>query len=360
MNQVKISRLSGLMSLIIFGLTTVISCTGVDYGYIDHGFGAPEGFGKSVVVPGFDWQYATDSQETQLPDTMNVLLARKVDEIHYAWVVNKDCVPHKATEQFRPLVSKGEYGVLAFYVPKESYTVRDVADFENDLRIPITGYSASLKSVPTKEISDMCGTFASDFATEYKVVREAEPVWRASNMDFVVSDTLHNITLTPENLTLTLNFILRVRLEANAEIKAITGMFTGVPSGLNLMYGTVSASSKAKVVFKMDRQSGASSNAVYSGQVKTLGVLPIGDSSFAVGNCVLYLAIDTQVAGQSRRLYTTVNLRSLIKGQAVMEPENNGFEYRLVRKELGIAVPGQLTINGDRILSGSGSVIEWN
>lgn len=359
MRQVKTYRLFGLLSTIILGLISAISCTGVDYGYIDEGFGAPEGFGKCTISPKFEWNQATNGQAASLPDTMNVLLARKVDEIHYAWVVNSDFAPHKSTEQFRPVVSRGEYAVLAFYAPQDSYRKTPVAEFESNPRIPIMGYNATLLNMPAKELNEICGSFASEYGLGYNAVMQAGELWQASMIDFVANDTLKQMSLEPKLLTLTMDFKLRVKKEANVAVTAITAMFTGVPTSVNLMRGTVSASNKGKVIFKMGQDSGNSTQAVYSGRATTLGVLPIGQGSFAEGNCVLYLAIDVNVAGQERKIYTALNLRDRISGHQAMMPENRGLEYRLVRNHIDVHVHKQLILNGDKILSGVGNQVEW-
>ena len=329
------------------------SCIGVEFGYTDEGNGAPEGFGESDLKLELIWgQDDPDNAANRFPDFLSVGIARKINEIHYVWTVDKDCIPEGSDAPLSPAIRHGDYYASAFYVPEETFSVNGLDKFQSDNKFPMAALSATVPVVRQNDLAGKYGIASDEFSPEYPVVESVRPLWHASSAFSAVAGQSSVLSLSPEDITVELDCRINIQTVAGASVSAVTAVLTGVPSSVSLMTGEVSENNLGKAVFRMyemqDRPGW------YSGSVRTLGVFTSGYGSYLAGAGILWLAIDAVSGNTQRRLYAGLDVRNIIKSRGIMEKTGDNGKYRVVKNTAIIEVNEVLTIDGNKIVEGSG------
>lgn len=342
---------AALSFLAVLCVTAAVSCVRVDYGYVDEGEGAPEGFGTSGITLDFSWP---QSDGSALPEQMTVAIARKVNETHYVWSVDRTGLPSGTEETLE--IRNGDYYAVAFNVPENGYTLNGLDKFREDDTYSLARMSASVPTVNAGVLKTEYGISAGEFCPEYPVVETVQPLWHSVSG---LSSGRTVIPFAPQDLTVELDIRIKLNTVSGASVSAVTAALAGVPSSVSLMSGEVTGTSLRKAVFRMEESGTSGQNTVYSGKVRTLGAFSSGSGSFLAGPGILWIAVDASAGAVERRLYAGINIRSMIAGQKIMEKTAKGNGYKVVKNAATVEVGTVLTIDGDRIISGDGAVEGW-
>ncbi|MCM1176627.1 MAG: hypothetical protein NC308_06990 [Clostridium sp.] len=346
---------ASITGLVLLCVMSMHSCIGVEFGYVDEGDGAPEGFGTSEICPEFSWSHAEGEDN---PARMTVAMARKTSEVHYVW--DMDSMPGEDGSLPVKVVRSGDYCAAAFNVPG-TYAVDGLDKFRSDRFFPMTSMRATLPAADWETLNSVYGISSSEFAPEFAAVESAEPLWHAY-MEQAFTPGLPSpgtLSFTPEDLTVEIGVKIKIRTVSDAQISSVAAALTGVPSSVSLMSGEVTESGQKKAVFNMSPEANGQEQqyTVYSGKVRTLGIFTSWDGgSYLAGPGILWIAVDAVSGGVERRLYKGINVRYLLSRQEIMEKVERGAGYRVIKNTAEIEIGSVLTVDGNMLSGGDGAV----
>ena len=238
------------MSAVVLLLSGVImSCSTVEYGYVDTGEADHSNPSISEVCFNFDWK---DIAAGDIPNELSVVMSRVVNTVHYVYALNQDGVileshealpepeepsqtpeqaegdvvqqavkseetPDDALEQEVPKAStdtilNGDYYVLALSRTgkKYSYQVDGMAEFEDSLSISMKDLYATIPQVPEEELIE---AEIVDFNPMYPFIYSAEPLYlEVKKQSIYPQEEVNLVTLTPQLLTNRITFKIQRRL----------------------------------------------------------------------------------------------------------------------------------------------------
>ena len=385
------------MSAVVLLLSGVImSCSTVEYGYVDTGEADHSNPSISEVCFNFDWK---DIAAGDIPNELSVVMSRVVNTVHYVYALNQDGVileshealpepeepsqtpeqaegdvvqqavkseetPDDALEQEVPKAStdtilNGDYYVLALARTgkKYSYQVDGMAEFEDSLSISMKDLYATIPQVPEEELIE---AEIVDFNPMYPFIYSAEPLYlEVKKQSIYPQEEVNLVTLTPQLLTNRITFKIHLTSEEEVEIKRIIGIISGVPAQVQLMSGVVSRYNTSKVFFEMFDGGESSGNGhTYVGEVDVLGLFAATKPGFITGPGILQIILDASVSGSGkRRFFASINLKETIEKADLMIETDDHLGFRCTGDAL-LEVPTELIVSKDQILSGGGNGLE--
>lgn len=377
----------------------IMSCSTVEYGYVDTGEDDHSNPSISEVSFNFDWK---DIEAGDIPNELSVVMSRVVNTVHYVYALDQDGVileshealpepegpsqipeqtpeqtegdvaqqavkseetPDDALEQEAPKAStdtilNGDYYVLALARTgkKYSYQVDGMAEFEDSLSISMKDLYATIPQVPEEELIE---AEIVDFNPMYPFIYSAEPLYlEVKKQSIYPQEEVNQVTLTPQLLTNRITFKIHLTSEEEVEIRRIVGIISGVPAQVQLMSGVVSRYNTSKVFFEMYEGESSGSVHTYVGEVDVLGLFAATKPGFITGPGILQIILDASVSGSGeRRFFASINLKETIEKADLMIETDDHLGFRCTGDAL-LEVPTELIVSKDQILSGGGNGLE--
>lgn len=364
----------------------LMSCSTVDYGYVDTGEEEGNNPSRSEVSFSFDW---SNVGEDSMPERMTVVMSRIVNTVHYVYDLDKDglildsheTLPDslqtpdvgptpdqadgeviqqavKSVNSATDTILNGDYYVLALAQTAKGYQyqVEGMEQFEDSLSISMKDLYATIPELTEDELIE---AEIVDFNPMYPFIYSAEPLYlEVKKQSIYPQKEVNQVTLTPQLLTRHITFKIKVTTEDEVQVRRIVGIMSGIPSQVQLMSGVVSRDNTSKVYFDMAVESEGADGDIYMGEVDVLGIFPATKPGFITGPGILQIILDASVGnGGKRRFFASINLKETLEIADLMIQTDDHLGYRCTGDAV-LEVPTTLIVNKDQILSGGGNGLE--
>ena len=345
----------------------VVSCSQVDYDYVEGSEDVHIDPSISAVRFGFDWKNIKDT--ASVPAQMTVAMSRVVNTVHYVYNLSKDgsildTLQTGAVQGHQPdTIMNGDYYVLGLARgnARYDYEIPNIELFEDSLSISMKDLYARIPEVPKEELvsSDIV-----DFNPLYPFVYSAEPLYfEVKKQPVYPADIPTEIVLTPQKLTRELTFKINLSTEKGVKIERLVGIISGVPSEVQLMSGVVSELNTSKVFFDMNEAFSSGNEYIYQGKVNVLGLFPATKPGFITGpgifQVILHVSIGEGEEAIKRIFYASINIKSIIEKADLMIETTDHLGFRSTRDAM-LEIGTRLKVTRNQIESvGEEGQEEW-
>ena len=346
-------------------LSVFSACNSFEYGFDESKANAPNP-NLSVLAFKMDWGNTDVPTSTgKLPDTMTMLMSRKVHSLNYLWYLNSDTefIINDTTVQASQIIGNGDYYLVAFNDYGNIYELTDYSRFEETGTLALKDLYATLPSVSADDVSSQGDIM--DFNPYSGYVKHAEkPLYHFISKSLQFPNTLSKVKLSPTDLAREFTVRISVETEDMVSITRVAAVLSGVPSRVQLMTGFVSRNETAKVVFELQKKSSYGKTAFYEGKVKALGLFASQDQALITGPGILqvslYASINEDGAVTERVFYAGINLKKEIDAARLMvQSEDKTGYWAIPQSDIKkIAVTPVLKVRKSQIESGEGDGYE--
>ena len=352
-----------LAAMAMLLLAVLVSCSRVEYGYIERNDDLHKDPTISTVKFSFDWQNVKDT--TSLPSELTVAMSRVVNTVHYVYTLDKDGAILDSTsvgsapDHEPDTVLNGDYYVLALARDNAhyEYELPDIDMFEDSLAISMKDLYARIPQVSQAEL---VAADVVDFNPLYPFIYSAEPLYfEVKKQGIYPADGPNEIVMTPQALTRKITFMINVRTEKGVRIDRLIGIISGVPSDVQLMSGVVSEYNTSKVFFDMEQVFSEKNNYKYQGSVNVLGLFPASKPGFITGPGIFQVILNVSIGSGDdlvrRVFYASINIKELIEKSDLMIQTTDHIGYRSTgTDEVMLQIGTELKVTKEQVESGGG------
>ena len=366
MKSIHIRSIVSVAAVLLLAL--VVSCNPFEYGYDENNPGDAKP-NESVLNFSVSWK-KVNLPSNQSPETVTVLMSRKVNTLHYAWELDGTGGFKQSVD---PTVSNGEYYTVAFSDDADYYHIDSFEEFAENVSTSMTEIYAEVPPVPDEEVSKDKNFI--DFNAYAGFIKHAsEPLCLdiLKNVSFPSKEK--TIVITPTNLTRTMTFKLLVRSEQGVTVDGISAVLSGVVTKVQLMSGLMHRSNTAKLAFnltKYGKESVKGNNEVveydvYEGSVDLLGVFPPDDKAYITGPGIFQVAVTASVSENGKQkqrvFHAGLNLKPILDELELMvlSSDKTGYTMKAQSQIPKVEIPTPLHVMKNQILaSDTDGLVQW-
>jgi len=169
------------------------------------------------------------------------------------------------------------------------------------------------------------------------------------------------LILALKDLSVNVNFKLKLKIEEGVTVERMVGEISGVPGVINLMNKEVVASNMGKTLFGIHPNGADSSR--WNGSVRISGIIPPEKNDIFLGDGILTLRIYVTTEREKMLYVTAMNLKTLLENKPVLVPTDRSGIYHCSGNDnfvLDIPATLWLTPAGVKPCGDGQGTNEWN